>query len=214
MKKLIGMMVLCAAVMGASCADGRGSSGGAQENLDGWQGRKVLVAYYSASGTTRAVAEKIADALDADLFEIEPESPYSDADLNYRNESSRVCREHETIFGGKANGTATAADVNKLPVALKGTAPDWSSYDTVFIGYPIWWGIAAWPADAFAAQNDFSGKTVIPFSTAISSGIGRSGELLKDLAGAKGTWLDGRGFKTRTTESDVRSWLSEINLKK
>lgn len=214
MKKLIGMMVLCAAVMGASCADGRGSSKGSQENLDGWQGRKVLVAYYSASGTTQAVAEKIADALGADLFEIEPEPPYSDADLNYRNESSRVCREHETIFGSKANGTATAADVNRLPVALKGTAPDWSSYDTVFIGYPIWWGIAAWPADAFAAQNDFSGKTVIPFSTAISSGIGRSGELLKDLADAKGTWLDGRGFKTRTTESDVRSWLSEISLKK
>lgn len=207
MKKLIGILALCAAAIGTGCAD-------SQENLDGWQGRKVLVAYYSASGTTRAVAEKIADALGADLFEIVPESPYSNADLDWTNKSSRVCREHDTIFGSKANGTATAADVKKLPVALKGTAPDWSSYDTVFIGYPIWWGIAAWPANAFAAQNDFSGKTVIPFSTAISSGIGRSGELLKDLAGAKGTWLDGRGFKTHTTESDVRSWLAGISLKK
>ncbi len=177
MKKLIGTAALLAAVMGAGCAD-------TQKQADGWQGRTVLVAYYSASGTTKAVAEKIAGILGADLLAIEPDAPYSSADLDWTNKQSRVCREHDIIFGGKANGTATAADVNKLSVTLKSAAPDLSRYDTVFIGYPIWWGIAAWPADAFAAQNDFSGKTVIPFSTAMSSGIGRSGDLLAEI-GAK-----------------------------
>lgn len=204
MKKLIGIAIFFSAIIGTSCAD-------TQKQPDGWQGRKVLVAYYSATGTTKAVAEKIADLLGADLFAIEPSDPYSSGDLDWTNKSSRVCKEHDTIFGSKANGTATAADVGKLPVMLKSAAPDFARYDTVFIGYPIWWGIAAWPANAFAAQNDFSGKTVIPFSTAMSSGIGRSGELLKDLAQSKGTWLSGRGFKTSTTENDVRDWLAEIN---
>lgn len=204
MKKLIGIAIFFSAIIGTSCAD-------TQKQPDGWQGRKVLVAYYSATGTTKAVAEKIAGLLGADLFAIEPSDPYSSGDLDWTNKSSRVCKEHDTIFGSKANGTATAADVGKLPVMLKSAAPDFAHYDTVFIGYPIWWGIAAWPANAFAAQNDFSGKTVIPFSTAMSSGIGRSGELLKDLAQSKGTWLSGRGFKTHTTENDVRDWLAEIN---
>ncbi|MDE7227385.1 MAG: flavodoxin [Treponemataceae bacterium] len=207
MKKLIGTATLIAAFMGAAFAD-------TQKQPDGWQGRKVLVAYYSATGTTKAVAEKIAGILGADLFAIKPELPYSAADLDWTDKSSRVCKEHDIIFGRKASSAATAADVNRLPVTLKSAAPDFARYDTIFIGYPIWWGIAAWPANAFAAQNDFSGKTVIPFSTAISSGFGRSGELLKDLAQGKGTWLSGRGFRTRTTENDVRSWLAEIGAKR
>lgn len=207
MKKLIGAAALIAACMGAGAAD-------TQKQPDGWQGRTVLVAYYSATGTTKAVAEKIAGMLGADLFAIEPESPYSAAELNWRDKHSRACREHDIIFGNKRTRAVTADDVNRLPVTLKTAAPDLSRYDTVFIGYPIWWGIAAWPADAFAAQNDFSGKTVIPFSTAISSGLGRSGDLLKDLAHGTGTWLSGRGFKTRTTENDVRTWLTEIDTKR
>ena len=91
------------------------------------------------------------------------------------------------------------------------TVENWDQYDTVFIGYPIWWGIAAWPVDAFVAANDFTGKTVISFCTSSSSGLGESGTLLAELAGT-GEWLEGTRFSSRVTAEDVQAWLDELDI--
>lgn len=110
----------------------------------------VLVVYYSASGNTEAVAGYIAEATGGDLFAITPAEPYTSDDLNWTDENSRVSQEY--------------ADESLRDVELTTTeVENWDSYDTVFIGYPIWWGIAAWPTDSFVEANDFTGKTVIPF---------------------------------------------------
>lgn len=159
---------------------------------------KTLVVYFSATGTTQGVAQTIADAVGADLFEVVPSDPYTSDDLNWTNNDSRVSREHN--------------DEGLRAVALESTDVDgWDDYDTVFIGYPIWWGIAAWPMSSFVAVNDFTGKTVIPFCTSTSSGIGQSGELLAELADA-GTWLDGQRFSRGSSEADIASWIAGLNL--
>lgn len=156
----------------------------------------VLVVYYSATGNTERVANSIAEATGGDLFEIEPTEPYTDDDLNWNDESSRVSREYE--------------DESLRDVPLVNTSVDgWDDYDTVFIGYPIWWGIAAWPVDGFVEANDFSDKTVIPFATSASSGMGQSGELLADLAGT-GDWQDGMRFSSGAGDDEVQEWVETL----
>lgn len=156
----------------------------------------VLVVYYSATGNTERVANSIAEATGGDLFEIEPTEPYTDDDLNWNDESSRVSREYE--------------DESLRDVPLVNTTVDgWDDYDTVFIGYPIWWGIAAWPVDGFVEANDFSDKTVIPFATSASSGMGQSGELLADLAGT-GDWQDGMRFSSGAGDDEVQEWVETL----
>ena len=156
----------------------------------------VLVVYYSATGNTEHVANSIAEATGGDLFEIEPTEPYTDDDLNWNDESSRVSREYE--------------DESLRDVPLVNTTVDgWDDYDTVFIGYPIWWGIAAWPVDGFVEANDFSDKTVIPFATSASSGMGQSGELLADLAGT-GDWQDGMRFSSGAGDDEVQEWVETL----
>ena len=159
---------------------------------------KTLVVYYSASGNTERVAKDIAEAAGADLFEIVPTEVYTSEDLNWTNPDSRVSREHD--------------DESLRDVPLTTTeVPDWDSYDTVFIGYPIWWGIAAWPVDTFVKNNDFTGKTVIPFATSSSSGIGQSGSLLADMAGT-GEWQEGQRFSSGVSSDDVQSWVNGLGL--
>ena len=159
---------------------------------------KTLVVYYSASGNTERVAKDIAEAAGADLFEIVPTEVYTSEDLNWTNSDSRVSREHD--------------DESLRDVPLTTTeVPDWDSYDTVFIGYPIWWGIAAWPVDTFVKNNDFTGKTVIPFATSSSSGMGQSGTLLSEMAGT-GDWQDGQRFSSGVSQSDVADWVSGLGL--
>lgn len=159
---------------------------------------KVLVVYYSASGNTARVANDIAEAAGADVFEIIPVEPYTSDDLNWTNQSSRVSVEHD-------NPDARTVELASTEV------PDWDSYTTVFIGYPIWWGIAAWPVDGFVSANDFTGKTVIPFATSSSSGMGESGTLLAQLAGT-GDWQSGQRFSSGTSASDVQAWVSGLDL--
>ena len=160
---------------------------------------KILVVYYSATGSTKAVAETIADTAGADLFEITPVDPYTSDDLNWTNDNSRVSVEHN--------------DESKRDVPLTKTTPDnWADYDTVFIGYPIWWGIAAWPVNNFITGNDFTGKTVIPFCTSASSGLGQSGELLAEIAGT-GNWKNGERFSSGASSSDIESWVNGLDLK-
>lgn len=158
----------------------------------------VLVVYYSATGNTEAVANDIADATGGDLFEVEPAEPYTDADLDWTDDNSRVSQEY--------------ADESLRDVELVSTeVENWDSYDTVFIGYPIWWGIAAWPMDSFVKANDFTGKTVIPFCTSSSSGIGDSGNLLAEEAGT-GDWQDGERFRSGADETDVQEWVEGFGL--
>ena len=159
---------------------------------------KTLVVYYSASGNTERVAKDIAEAAGADLFEIVPTELYTSDDLNWTNPDSRVSREHDDE--SLRDGPLTTTEVS-----------DWDSYDTVFIGYPIWWGIAAWPVDTFVKNNDFNGKTVIPFATSSSSGMGQSGSLLADMAGT-GDWQEGQRFSSGVSSDDVQSWVNGLGL--
>ena len=160
-----------------------------EETLTG----KTLVVYFSATGNTESAANYIAQATGGDLFELEPAEPYTDEDLNYNNDNSRVSREHEDE---SLRNVELVAD----------TVENWDDYDTVFIGYPIWWGIAAWPVDSFVEANDFTGKTVIPFATSASSGLGQSGKLLAELAGT-GDWQEGQRFRSSVSEEDIQAWV-------
>lgn len=160
-------------------------------------GKKVLVAYYSATGSTKAVAEYIVNATGGDIFEITPAVPYTLEDLNYNNSDSRVCKEHDS------------ADKT---VELSNATPDnWSDYDTVFVGYPIWWGEASWVTASFVKANDFDGKTVIPFCTSASSGLGNSASDLAKSANG-GTWQYGMRFSSSVAESNVTDWVNSLGL--
>ena len=159
---------------------------------------KTLVVYFSATGNTESAANYIAQATGGDLFELEPAEPYTDEDLNYNNDDSRVSREHED---------ESLRDVE----LVADTVGNWDEYDTVFIGYPIWWGIAAWPVDSFVEANDFTGKTVIPFATSASSDLGQSGELLAKLAGT-GDWQEGQSFRSNVSEEDIQAWVDDLGL--
>lgn len=179
---------------GSSATNSSDSSAGNSSSSSG----KILVAYYSAQGHTRRAAQAAAKELGADTFELTPQDPYSNKDLNYNNSNSRVSQEYQ--------------DSSKRDVALVQTAPDnWADYDVVLLGYPIWWGGAAWPVNHFASDNDFSGKTVIPFCTSYSSGIGSSDKSLAQLA-VTGTWQDGHRFAEDASDSEVAQWADDLRL--
>lgn len=200
-----GLAAVLLAIALAGCGGQAEAPQEGQENADAASGQQemtadtendaegnTLVVYYSATGSTKAAAETIAETLEADIFEITPTEPYTAEDLDWTDEDSRVTREHE--------------DESLRTVELESTTVEsWESYDTVFIGYPIWWGIAAWPVDGFVTANDFTGKTVIPFCTSASSGLGESGELLAGLAGT-GDWQEGQRFRGGSDEAEIAEW--------
>ena len=156
--------------------------------------KEVLVVYFSATGTTKGVAEKIAKITDADLYEIIPAEPYSSADLNYSDRNSRSTKEQ--------NDKSARPAIGSDPIDLSG-------YKTIYIGFPIWWGEEPRIMDTFVESYDFTGITLIPFCTSASSGIGRSGPNMEALAGS-GTWLAGRRFSGSVSESDLRSWIEGL----
>ena len=154
--------------------------------------------YFSATGNTKDAAEYIAAETGADIFEITPAQEYTSDDLNYNDDSSRVSKEHN--------------DESLRDVELTTTeVPGWESYDMVFVGYPIWWGTSAWPVDSFVKANDFTGKTVYPFCTSASSGLGSSADDLASEAGS-GDWKDGQRFSSGVTQQDVADWISGLGL--
>lgn len=158
--------------------------------------KKVLVVYYYATGSTKKVAYEIANNLNADIFEIKPKDIYTSNDLDWTNSNSRVSKEHN--YESLRN------------VELKNTKVDnWNSYDTVLIGYPIWWGIVAWPVDNFVKDNDFTRKTVIPFCTSASSSLGQSGKLLEEKTNT-GTWQEGIRFSSNPSSDDIESFINDI----
>ena len=158
---------------------------------------KTLIVYYSATGNTKEVAEEMAEDLNADIFEIVPSDPYTLEDLDWTDDNSRVSREYN--------------DESLRDVELENTTvPLWDSYDTVLIGYPIWGGIAAWPVNSFVEANDFTGKTVIPFCTSSSSGLGQSGDLLEDAAGT-GNWQEGHRFSSSPSDDKITEFIDSIS---
>ena len=159
-------------------------------------GGKILVAYFSATGTTETIAQHIAAATGADLYEIVPEVPYTDADLNYGNSSSRTTQEQN--------------DPSARP-AISGEVEDMADYDIVFLGYPIWHGQAPRIISTFLESYHFSGKTIVPFCTSHSSGIGSSDTNLHSLA-PDADWLSGRRFGSGAVTSEVRAWVDELQL--
>ena len=155
---------------------------------------KVLVVVFSATGTTKAVAEKIAAIEGADLYEIIPAEPYTEDDLNYYDRSSRSMTEQ--------------SDKSVRP-EIAGEPLDLSGYTKVYVGYPIWCAEEPRIMDTFAESCDFSGLTVIPFCTSGSSGIGKSGKNLAEKAGT-GTWMVVKRFPGGATEADVQKWIESL----
>ena len=156
---------------------------------------RTLVAYFSVSGVTKKVAEELAKMEQADLFAIEPETPYTAADLDYTNKQSRSSREMQ--------------DKNCRP-PLGGKAVDLAQYDTVFLGYPIWWGREPSVVDTFLTAHDFSGKRIVPFCTSGGSGFGNKARLQELAAGA--LVEDGRRMGGTVSESDLKVWTDGLGL--
>ena len=155
----------------------------------------TLVAYFSATGTTARAARRLAEAADADLFEIEPEQPYTPADLNWNDKNSRSSRE--------------MADEKCRP-AVAGEAPDMSRYDTVFVGFPIWWYVEPRIIDTFLESHDLSGKTVVPFATSGGSGLGRAPQRMATLAPGA-TVTEGRLLNGSPDANELRAWASSAS---
>ena len=160
------------------------------------QGSKVLVAYFSATGTTEGVAEHIANGLDADIYEIIPEEPYTDADLNYNDNNSR--------------STIEMNDPASRP-AFSGSVENMEQYEIVFIGYPIWWGEAPRIVSTFVESYDFSGKTVVPFCTSGGSGVGSSASNLEQLTSGA-AWMEGHRLNGSDSQETVMEWVNGLGL--
>ena len=167
------------------------------ENTDNQdaQEHKILVAYFSATGTTKGVAEHIANGLNADIYEIVPEEAYTDADLDYNDNNSRT--------------TIEMNDPDARP-AISGSVENMEQYDIIFVG-PIWWGEAPRIVSTFMESYDFSGKTIVPFCTSGGSGIGSSASNLERLTSGA-TWLDGRRLNGSDSQDTVMEWVNSLDL--
>ena len=155
---------------------------------------KKLVAYFSASGITQKAAERIAKISGADLFEIKPSVPYTKKDLDWTNKNSRSSVEMK-------NPDSRPEIANRIP--------NISEYDTIFIGFPIWWYVAPTIIDTFIESYDFSGKTIIPFATSGGSGFGKTVEILKALASKEAKWKDGK-LMNNISETELKNWINNI----
>lgn len=156
---------------------------------------KKLVAYFSASGVTAKLAETLAEAIGADMFEIVPEVPYTKADLNWQDAASR--------------STIEMKDPSSRP-AIAAKRDNMDNYDTVFVGFPIWWYVAPTIINTFLESYDLSGKTVIPFATSGGSGMGKTNEKLQpSCPGAK--LLEGRVFRSGTGKAELSAWVESLH---
>lgn len=156
----------------------------------------ILVVYFSATGTTKGVAEKLAEGLSADIYEIVPEEPYTDADLNYNDRRSR---------------TSVETDDPSCRPAIVGELPELKNYDTILIGYPIWWGDVPRIVSNFVEHVDLTDKTLAVFFTSGGSGLGSSMKHLEQQAGA-GRWLEGKRFSPRTTVEELKNWAASLGI--
>ncbi|MDO5390831.1 MAG: flavodoxin [Eubacteriales bacterium] len=155
---------------------------------------KKLVAYFSASGVTAKLAKKLSQAIGADLYEIQPEQPYTTADLDWTNKNSRTTRE--------------MTDKSFRPV-ITGKVDNMEQYDTVYVGFPIWWYIAPTIINTFLESYDMAGKTIVPFATSGGSGMGRTNAELE--ASCKGAKLkEGKRFNSNAREAELKTWADQF----
>ena len=182
MKKLLSVLMMVCAVFTNVKAE--------ETNMTN---NKILVTYFSATGNTKSVASTLATAINADLFEIVPEQPYTSEDLNWQNDQSRSSVE----MGDKSSRPAIASKIDDI-----------AQYNIVFVGSPIWWGREPSIMDTFIESYDFAGKTVIPFVTSGSSGIGDYGVNLQSLA-PNAKVLNGKRFSTSVTAEELKTWADE-----
>lgn len=208
MKRITSIILILAVVLGlAACSDasvnkatnetGKTDSGAqivSTEPVRTQSGKRVLVVYFSVTGNTKTVAEKIASVTDADVYEIQPALAYTDADINYSNSDSRTSKEQ--------NDSTVRPEIGSEPISPE-------HYDTIYVGYPIWWGEEPRILDTFVESYDFGQITMIPFCTSGSSGIGNSGKNLAQNAGS-GHWLEGRRFRAGATESEIKDWIAGL----
>ncbi len=185
MKKLIVMLMALTLCLSVACAE---------ESAFAPTKSNILVACFSATGNTWPLAQYAAEYLHADLFRIEAEVPYTDADLNYNDDSCRANQEMD--------------DDSSRP-ALAATAENMAQYDTVVLAFPIWWGQAPRIIETFIEAHDLSGKTVLPFCTSGSSGFGRTGEILAALTDDTVNWIEGARLSPSTTAEEMAAWLAE-----
>lgn len=206
-KILILLMILCLAIGLAACGGGSTSDETAEtdtgsaateeptsETEGNNSGNSTLVVYFSVTGNTKGVAEKIADITGADVYEIKAAEEYTNEDIDYNDEDSRTTHEQ--------NDSSARPEIGSDKLSLEG-------YQTIYIGYPIWWGQEPRIMDTFAESYDFDGITMIPFCTSGSSDIGESGQNLADLAGS-GNWLEGKRFDGSASEDEVRTWIEGL----
>lgn len=158
---------------------------------------KKLVAYFSASGVTRKVAEELSEALNADLYGIRPEVPYTKADLDWRDKKSR--------------SSVEMADKSSRP-AIADQNTNISEYDVVFVGFPIWWYVAPTIVNTFLESHDFAGKTIVPFATSGSSGIGETVANLKVSVNASATIMEGKMLNGKQTKDSLLTWINSLGL--
>ena len=207
MRKILSILLTLCLIIGLTACSGgnseeaadtdNGSEATAAEQTteaepnDSSTGNATLVVYFSATGNTRGVAEKIASITGADIYEIKAAQEYTDADLDWHDSDSRTTHEQ--------NDPSARPEIGSDPVSLDG-------YTTIYIGYPIWWGEEPRIMDTFVESYDFDGITMIPFCTSGSSGIGRSGQNLADNAGS-GNWLEGARFGGGASEDELSTWI-------
>ena len=188
-KRLITLIIACAMTMGVMAAN---DDLNRNENMNN-DGNKILVAYFSATGTTMEAATRLAKAIHADLHEIVPEVRYTSADLNWNNKNSRSSVE----MADKSSRPAVASKVENM-----------AQYNTVFVGFPIWWYIAPTIINTFLEQYDMTGKTIVPFFTSGGSGAGETLRYLKPSApGAN--WVEPKNFNYMS-ESDIITWTNSL----
>ena len=206
-KILILLLTLCLAIGLAACGGGSSSDETAETDTESAateeptsetegndSGNSTLVVYFSVTGNTKGVAEKIADITGADVYEIKAAEEYTNEDIDYNDEDSRTTHEQ--------NDSSARPEIGSETISLEG-------YQTIYIGYPIWWGQEPRIMDTFAESYDFDGITMIPFCTSGSSDIGESGQNLADLAGS-GNWLEGKRFDGSASEDEVRTWIDGL----
>ncbi len=187
MKKLISMLIALTLCLSVAYAE-EGDTAFAPTDSN------ILVACFSATGNTWPLAQYAAEYLNADLFRIEAEIPYTDADLNYNDDTCRANQE----MGDDSSRPALAATVENM-----------EQYDTVILAFPIWWGQAPRIIETFIEAHDLSGKTVLTFCTSGGSGFGRTGEILAALTDDTVNWITGSRLSASTTEEEMAAWLTE-----
>ena len=158
---------------------------------------KTLVAYFSASGSTRKLAKNLSEVLGADTYEIKPETPYKGSDLNWNNSQSR--------------SSVEMADKNSRPALAE--SADVAAYDTIFLGFPIWWYVAPHIVNSFLESGDFSGKTIVVFATSGGSGFGNTLAELKPSCADSVTWIEGKVFRGNVDKASLSAWVKTLSLR-